>query len=113
MCSQTVINDITQRIAQEARRIFGDLLDKIYLYGPNSQGFFDTECDVEMLVIANIRAEDALGMNRKLLDLASDLDLEYEVFIMVDVRDSETFYNKLSRLPDYRDLIQNGIEIVA
>jgi predicted nucleotidyltransferase len=113
MCSQNVIDEISRRIVEESRRVFGDKLDKVILYGSYARGDFDEESDIDIMILADIPAEEAWVYNSDIISLTSRLGLEHDVLISPFVKDCATFYKYLSVEPFYLNVIRDGVELVA
>jgi predicted nucleotidyltransferase len=109
MCSQNVINEISRQIVEESRRVFGDKLDKVILYGSYARGDFDDESDIDIMILADIPAEDAWVYNSDIISMTSRLGLEHDVLISPFVKDCATFYKYQNALPFYENVTREGV----
>ena len=51
------INRITIAVTEGARNIFGDKLVSVILYGSSARGDYDTESDVDIMLLLPINAQ--------------------------------------------------------
>ena len=113
MCSQSVLETITTKIVQAARDSLGDKLDKVILYGSYARRDYDTESDIDIMVLADIPREDANKERKRIWSFMGDLDLEYNVVVSVNVTDCATFYKYNNDLPFYKNVIRDGVDLSA
>jgi len=48
MCSQSILNEITNKVVRAARECLGDKLDRVILYGSYARGDYDDESDIRL-----------------------------------------------------------------
>ena len=113
MCTKAILDEVTRQVAQEARRQLGDKLDKVILYGSYARGDYDEESDIDIMVLADIAAEERWQANRALSRALGWLDLEHDVLISINVTDCTTFYKYLDALPFYGNVRKDGVELYA
>jgi predicted nucleotidyltransferase len=113
MCTKTVLDEITTSIAAEAKRILGDKLDKVILYGSYARGDFNGESDIDIMVLANIAAEETWKINEKIIELSSELGYENNVLVSPFVKDCATFYKYVNALPFYKNVMKEGVELIV
>ena len=113
MCSQSILDIITSKVAQAARESLGDKLDKVILYGSYARGDHDDESDIDIMVLADIPREDCWNERCKISKLTGWLDLEYDVFVSIHVTDCSTFYKFVDVLPFYMNVNNEGVELSA
>jgi predicted nucleotidyltransferase len=113
MCSQSVLNEITSKVVQAAKDSLGDKLDKVILYGSYARGDYDSESDIDIMVLADIPHEDCWGEYLKISDLTWKLDLDHDVLVSIHVTDCGTFYKFVQDLPFYMNVLRDGVELSA
>jgi predicted nucleotidyltransferase len=113
MCTQLKLKEIIEKIVVAAHNSLGDKLDKVILYGSHARGEYDTDSDIDIMVLADIPAQDRLKEREKIRSLTGDLDLEYDVVLSVCVNDCATFYRYANDLPFYMNVLKEGVMLSA
>ena len=107
------IEDIMQKLCAECRTVFGDKLEKVILYGSQARGDFDSESDVDVIVLADIDASESTAYRKKLLNVTSALGLQYDTLVSVVVCDLETYVKWKDILPYFMNIEKDGINYAA
>ena len=112
MCSQNELDVLLKEIAAIYRKVFGEDIVKIVLYGSYSRGTFDAESDIDIAAIVKGEREELQRKLREVWVLSSDLELEYETILSPTVIPYEEFEKYRNALPYYRNIEEEGIDIV-
>lgn len=112
MCSQNELDVLLKEIAAIYRKIFGDDIVKIVLYGSYARGTFDAESDIDIVAIVKGEREELQRKLREVWILSSNLELEYETILSPTVIPYEEFEKYRNVLPYYRNIEEEGIDIV-
>jgi predicted nucleotidyltransferase len=113
VCSQSVLNIVTDAIVSEVKGSLGEKLDKIILYGSYARGDHNDESDIDIMVLARISPQDARRIDTELTKLANRLGLEHDVLISVFIKDCETFYKFLPVESFYQNVMRDGVLLSA
>ena len=113
MCSKDSLQAILQAITREYQELFGSQLKKVYLYGSYARGDYDDESDIDVVGIVDYDDEELSEANRKLIRTASDLNLEYDVMLSPTTIPAKRFYEYQDALPYFRNILTEGVELVA
>ena len=113
MCSQNELNVLLKEIAAIYRKVFGEDIVKIVLYGSYARGTFDAESDIDIVAIVKGEREELQRKLREVWVLSSDLELEYETILSPTVIPYEEFEKYRNDIPYYRNIEEEGIRIVA
>ena len=111
MCSKEQLAGIALLLADETRKILGDKLECIILYGSYARGDYDAESDIDIMVrIACDR--DELSDYRKIFNkLAGRLSVENDISIFITLVDSSSFEKYKNHLPFYENVEREGVRI--
>lgn len=112
MCSQNELDVLLKEIAAIYRKVFGDDIVKIVLYGSYARGTFDAESDIDIVAIVKGEREELQRKLREVWILSSNLELEYETILSPTVIPYEEFEKYRNVLPYYRNIEEEGIDIV-
>ena len=113
MCDQLTLDEITTKVVQAAKEVFGEKLEQVILYGSYARGDHDDESDVDIMVVADIPHEDCWKEYKRISDLTWSLDLEHDVLVSICITDSDTFRTYASILPFYLNVLHEGVSLIA
>lgn len=115
MCTKQELKQITDRITLDVKKMFGDALTSIILYGSYARGDNHEFSDIDIMVIANISTSEMPFYRDKLADVSSQLSLESEdcMTISVSLKDVETFSKYKNILPFYKSVLADGVMLYA
>lgn len=105
------IQNVIYLFSQEVRKILGDDLCKIIVYGSYARGDFDENSDVDIMVLTSLTESDIKSKEYMLYDVAFDFLMEYGVDISVIVKNEEHFKYWLGALPFYDNVEKEGVVI--
>ena len=91
------------------KKIYGDKIHGIYLYGSYARGDFDEDSDIDIVAIVKGDRLDLQDKCRKSVwTLANELDLEYDVLTSPTVIPADEFDKYFSELPYYQNILKEG-----
>ena len=100
------LQEVFEKMIPGFRTIFGNVLERIILYGSVARGTQTMESDVDIAVIVRSYTED---MHNKMIDLTVDLELEYNKVLSVLLIDYDNFREWEDVLPFYKNMKKDGI----
>lgn len=112
MCTESVLKTVLSVTYKRLQKIFWSQLEDILLYGSYARGDYDSESDIDIMVLVNMTKEEMCTYRREISDLSSEIDLEYNVFISITLQDTETFERFKTVLPFYKNVLSDGISII-
>ena len=113
MHQNELTTSILEPIALEAKHIFGESLQAVLLYGSYARGDFDSESDMDIMIIVDIPREKLSLYKKPFLRLTSDLGLRYDILITVTLKDRYTFEKYLDAVPFYQTVKKEGVAIAV
>ncbi len=111
MLSDEKINELLQNLTAETKAIFKEKLNSIILFGSYARGDFDSESDIDILVIANISAVDLCNYRNKIDEMCGTLLFKYGIVVSVIEKDFETYNKYKNILPLYKTIETEGRRI--
>ena len=94
-------------LVKGAVEIYGDLVERIVLYGSTARGTQTAESDVDIALL--MRAAPTKEMNERLLDLTVDLELDCGKVLSVMKIDYPRYVEWQHTLPFYKNIGQEGV----
>lgn len=113
MCSKQELESILRKVAAAYRLIYGDDLVKILMYGSYARGDFDADSDVDIAAIVKGDRQILQNDLKKVWDVSSDLELEYETIVSPTVIPFDEYEKYREDIPYYRNIEKEGVVIVA
>ena len=100
------LQEVFEKMIPGFQTIFGNVLERIILYGSVARGTQTVESDVDIAVIVRKYTED---MHDKMIDLTVYLELEYNKVLSVLLIDYDNFREWEDVLPFYKNMKKDGI----
>ena len=113
MCTKNQLNTITTTVAAHAKEILNNRLVSVILYGSYARGDYDDESDIDIMIIADIPADECWRCNVRLIEKLTDLELENDIVISTHVVQADNFNQFKTALPFYRNVTKEGIKIAV
>ncbi|MEE0857213.1 MAG: nucleotidyltransferase domain-containing protein [Ruminococcus sp.] len=113
MCTQNTLKTVLDRVCDYSRMILADRLYAVKLYGSYARGDYDDESDIDVMVIADISPDERSEIRKKLFDFTYDLNLKYNVLLSVYIQDKDTYETYKGSYPFFKNIEQEGVDLVA
>ncbi|MBQ9228489.1 MAG: nucleotidyltransferase domain-containing protein [Eubacterium sp.] len=111
MCTRSQLNIISGEVAEEAKRLLGDKLDAVVLYGSYARGDYDDESDIDIMVRVKCGKDEIKDYKLIFVDKGSDLSLKHDVTVSILVYDTETYERYKNYLPFLENVEREGVKI--
>lgn len=111
MCTQKQFNKVINEISTNVREILGDKLRKIILYGSYARGDYDTESDIDIMVLADVMDIELFDFKDKICRISSDVSLGNDITVSVFLKDWNFFNSHINVLPFYKNIVTEGVTI--
>lgn len=113
MCTQSQLSCILKQIREIYQAVYGEQLVRVILYGSYARGDFSGDSDVDIVALVHGDRKSLQEQLKRVWDLTCDLELEYETVLSAAVIPYEEFEQYKKDLPYYRNIVNEGVEIVA
>ena len=113
MCTRNELNLILQAMTQAYQAVYGANVEKIILYGSYARGDYQNNSDIDIVAIVQGEREGLQQELKKVWDISSDLELEYGIIISPTVIPFAEYEKYKKDLPYYRNIQNEGVEVVA
>lgn len=109
--SENELRTITEEIVNETKKILKEDIYKIILYGSCARGDFNSESDIDVMIIMNCRKEEVSRHRKQISRVASRIGLKNDIEISLLLRDKDTFKQGEDILPFYRNIKREGVAL--
>ena len=76
------IDQIINEFSRELKKVYNNQLVKIILYGSYARGDFNSDSDIDLLVVLKVMETPGKEIDR-MIDIVSEINLKYNVLISV------------------------------
>ena len=111
--SDSRINVITQKVISAAMDTLGNKLDKVILYGSYARGDYESDSDIDFLILADVAQEEVSKWDSDINKRLQGIDLEYDILVSVYVTGREIFNGYVDILPYYASINREGVVLYA
>lgn len=105
------VSQIIYRFSQELRRILGDNLSKVIVYGSYARGDYNDRSDVDVMVLVKMSDEEIRAIKNDVYDVAFDIQLSTGIEISPIIKNEEQYEYWVDTLPFYRNVREEGVVI--
>lgn len=90
------------------KKIYGDHLKAVILYGSYARGDFQSDSDVDIMILVNLTELELKTYRHQLSDMTYDFNEEYDLDIK-PIAKSEAYFRKwVSAYPFYKNVNEEG-----
>lgn len=111
MCTRSELQIVLKKVKVAAKRLYGDKLNRIILYGSCAHGDNTKESDIDIMIILDCDMKEIKKLRSLTAEMASDISLQQEVFLSVLLWDKKQFESGLTFLPFYQNIEREGIAV--
>lgn len=105
------VEELLKKVNSKLINKFKEKLDKIILFGSYARGDYDSESDIDILVL--IEDDELKKYNEDIIDFEIDLTLKYGILPSIILRNTSYFNENKDIVPFYREAANEGVEIYA
>ena len=107
------ILEIMQNFAKSVRKMLGDSLDSVIVYGSFARGDYSELSDIDVMLLVSLGEEDIKKISDQISDLAFDFMMKYGVDISPVITNTDHFNYWVDNLPYYRNIRDEGVSLSA
>lgn len=111
MCTKNDLKTILKKIAAVYYAVYGKEVVKIVLYGSYARGDYQNDSDIDVAAIVRGERKDLQERLKRVWDVSSELELEYETIVSPTVIPFGEFEKYKDTLPYYRNILNEGVDI--
>lgn len=111
MCTQMQLNNVSERISNVYRDVYGSSVVSILLYGSYSRGDSNDESDIDIVAIVKGDRVDLQNKLRKVWDYSCEIGIDNDVVVSPTVIPYDEYEQYKNVLPYYMNIEREGRKI--
>ena len=104
-------NRILCEFRNKTKSIMGDSLKQMILYGSYARGDFDTESDIDIMILINGTDEDVLKYRKDVRRIANDVGLDNNILVSLLIKPRQSFEEWSDVVVFYKNVIKEGVTL--
>ena len=113
MCTRNQAFEILKIVYHACDPILGHSIHDAILYGSYARGDFTAESDIDILLTADLTQEQISEKRRAIAALSSDLSLNHDVTVSIQIVPLAQFLRYADFLPFYQYVLREGIRYAS
>ena len=109
----TNITDIMQQFASSLRKLLGNTLDSVIVYGSYARGDYSKLSDIDVMILVTLTEEKIKKISDEISDMAFEYLMKFGVDISPVVTNIDHFNYWVDNLPYYRNVRDEGVRLSA
>ncbi len=112
MCMPNNVNEEIQKFINEVKKILGDRLKKVILYGSYARGDYNKKSDVDIMILTDLSFEEIEEYRDKISDAAFEIELKTGIILSPVVKNIEKYNTRRKFVPFYKNVEKEGVVLV-
>lgn len=109
----TNITDIMLQFASSLRKLLGNTLDSVIVYGAYARGDYSELSDVDVMILVTLSEEKIKKISEEISDMAFEYLMKFGVDISPVITNIDHFNYWVDNLPYYRNVRDEGVRLSA
>ncbi len=102
---------ILQEFAKNLKKLLGNSLDSVIIYGSYARGDYSEPSDIDIMILVSLTDEQIKAVSDSVSDLAFDYMMKYKIDISPIITNTNHFNDWADNLPYYRNIRDEGVEL--
>lgn len=105
------IRVIVYQFSEDVKRILGDKLTKIIVYGSYARGDYREDSDVDIMILTKLSEEEIRAIKNDIYDLAFEVEMSTGIELSPIIKNEEQYEYWVDTLPFYRNVRDEGVVV--
>ena len=97
------------QFSRELKRMLGERLVRVVLYGSYARGTYHDNSDVDIMVLVNMLEDEIRRIKNSIYDLAFEIEMNTGIDIAPIIKEKKQYEYWVDTLPFYRNVRDEGI----
>ena len=107
------ITDIMQQFASSLKKLLGNTLDSVIVYGSYARGDYSELSDIDVMILVTLTEEKIKKISDEISDMAFEYLMRFGVDISPVITNIDHFNYWVDNLPYYRNVRDEGVRLSA
>ena len=107
------ITDIMQQFASSLKKLLGNTLDSVIVYGSYARGNYSELSDIDVMILVTLTEEKIKKISDEISDMAFEYLMKFGVDISPVITNIDHFNYWADNLPYYRNVRDEGVKLSA
>ena len=103
------VSSIVYRFSQEVKRMLGESLRRIIVYGSYARGDYRENSDVDIMILVKMSDEEIRAVKNNIYDLAFDVEMNTGIQLSPIIKNEAQYEYWVDTLPFYRNVRDEGV----
>lgn len=103
------MQDLIGKYIEEIKKIYGNHLSKVVLYGSYARGDFSPESDVDIMILLDLSDLDLKNYSQQLSYMTYDFNLDHDLDIKPIAKNEAHFLKWVQNYPFYSSVQNEGV----
>lgn len=103
------INKILVEFNNQVRKILGNRLKKVILYGSYARGDYNEKSDVDLMLLTDLTFEEIEKYRDDISDIAFDIELKTGIIISPVIKNIDNYNSRINIIPFYKNVQMEGV----
>ncbi|MCC8140881.1 MAG: nucleotidyltransferase domain-containing protein [Lachnospiraceae bacterium] len=105
------MQSVLEKYISEIKKIYGNDLRKIVLYGSYARGDFRKDSDIDIMILLDLSDNEIKNYRHQLSDITYDFNMDYDMDIKPIAKSEEHFMKWVENYPFYANINKEGITL--
>lgn len=105
------VQKVTSTVVGRLVDLLGDKIYKIILYGSYARGDFDSESDIDIMILINGTDKDVIRYRKDVRRIANDVGLDNDILVSLLIRSGQSFEEWSDVVVFYKNVINEGVTL--
>lgn len=105
------IQKVTREVVGKITELIGDKIYKIILYGSYARGDFDSESDIDIMILINGNDDDVKKYRKDVRLIANEIGLNNDILVSLQIKTKKYFEDWSDIMAFYKNVINEGVTL--
>ena len=103
------IDDVIKEFVEDVRKLLGDRVKKIILYGSYARGDYKKNSDIDIMILTDLNFEEIEKYRDEISDIAFDIELDKEIVISPIIKNIDKYNERVNVVPFFMNVQREGV----